>query len=255
MNTANTPSSPPDLRKDMKGLILDLDGCLYALNPVFIEVLLQAWVDTVTSLLSIAPDHPKYTEMSPIIRDMAMVSYRETGKAYHGFIEAFGLNEADLHHTHHNIMCEVDGNLSFEENLAHIMHTVLSDNTLKAAILTHSNKRWATYILSLLDVMHLFPANRIIGFECADFQRKSHSEQPFRVALDRLELPASKVIMAEDTVPNLIIPKQLGMKTVWVKRSYTTVPESFAKKDTTVVNYSHIDYIFPTATDFFQNLI
>ena len=85
---------------------------------------------------------------------------------------------------------------------------------------------------------HQFPDLKRTGLGCcfdAVYSVESVRYQPkpmisgFRALLQAERLDPRRCIMVEDTLPNLVVAKKLGMKTVWVSAGYRRSPSVDAR--------------------------
>ncbi len=120
-----------------------------------------------------------------------------------------------LHHTH---------------QFADLARMVVAEKPLKAAlrrlpgrkiIFSNAPIRYTEAILTIIGIDHCFAA--VYSVEQLRYQPKP-AVQGFMHVLQGERLDPRNCIMVEDTLPNLITAKRLGMKTVWVTRGTRRPP-------------------------------
>ncbi len=82
-------------------------------------------------------------------------------------------------------------------------------------LFSNSPGHYAQAVLDALGIANLFDA--VYTIETARFQPKPYSGG-FRALLRRERLRPERSILVEDSLPNLVTARRLGMKTVWVSR-------------------------------------
>lgn len=190
--------SPPDIR----GIIWDLDGTLYRYNDLFIKACNIAAARAAQSLgVNIS-----YEESVAL----AVRSENEHGYSLHGFIHELGLSYDRLHHPFHEF---IDENL-IEKN--EVFVKALERLNLPQVLLTNASRGWANRTLTHLGMKHLFPDNHIIAMEDVNYTPKARGPAGFEKAMEVLALPPGQVAVVDDLPRNLVIPKSMGIRTVFI---------------------------------------
>ncbi|MDQ8023485.1 MAG: pyrimidine 5'-nucleotidase [Moraxellaceae bacterium] len=85
----------------------------------------------------------------------------------------------------------------------------------RKVVFSNSPRKYANEVVRLLGIAPFI--ERVIGVEDLAFQPK-----PQRLAYQRVlravKVPAARCVMVEDTLDNLRVARQLGMRTVWISR-------------------------------------
>ena len=83
-------------------------------------------------------------------------------------------------------------------------------------LLTHSHFDWASDCVAIHKIEPWFPENRILSLEMYKGHPKHKGTKGFEMALDRLGGPDPKdTFFSDDTLPNLVTAKKMGLITVW----------------------------------------
>jgi putative hydrolase of the HAD superfamily len=101
------------------------------------------------------------------------------------------------------------------------LHRVLKALPHRRAIFTNSSTSHSRRVLDALQLTDLF--EEIFDIRVAEYLPKPWPE-PYHAVLARLEVPASRCIMVEDTPANLKTAKELGMGTILVGPRPATDP-------------------------------
>lgn len=109
----------------------------------------------------------------------------------------------------------------------------------------HGNhtRSWAHRVLKHLGLDDIFSDEWIIAKEDYDFQSKCESFLPFEMGLARLGADKQQSIVVEDTVKNLKIAKDMGLKTAVFHHGKPPVPSP-----------DYIDYSYDNVLEFFDAL-
>lgn len=214
--------------QNIKGIIWDLDGTIYENTPAMQDAWLQGFYQTAHHYgLGLTREEADQKTWD---------GFRRYGHAVRAYSIEHGIDE--------NEFCErllsfVDVTLvpQCQETRAHFNHH--KEKTM--AILTSAHKKWAHPVLRHIGLDHLFPEDRVVAYDDTSGELKSHSEKPFRMAAATLHLPPTDLIMVEDTAANLVIAKDLGMRTVLV-----THGEPLATHPV------HVDFVVSKAYDVFN---
>lgn len=214
----------------VKGLIWDLDNTLYRFDAAFEKACNIAAARTVQTLL------PEITYEEAL--QTAEESYAEHGYSGRKLVERYGIVYSDYHYLYHDTIDES----IIERNEAILM--ALGDVALPNVLITHSSRGWAQRAVKHLGMDDYFPATRIIALEDSSFESKAYSRAPFIKGLELLNLPPESVLVVEDSVKNLMRPKEMGMTTVLIHHGAET-------RDA----HDHIDFSYPDTLEFLGTLL
>lgn len=186
----------------IKGILWDLDNTLYpstqAVYDCFNRAIAQAAIDYGVEL--------SIEEASML----ALRSFQENRYSGLVFIEKYNVPFAQLHlMTDTYLDHSVVGICAETEN-------IFSKTVHDHALITHASRNWAINVLERLGLKKWFPDEQVFAFENYDFQSKAKSRKPFELALSSINRNPQDVMMVEDTVENLRVPHEMGMKTVLV---------------------------------------
>lgn len=214
---------------DIRGIIWDLDNTLYRLD----EAIIHAFN---LSIAKIAREEGVDASMEEVI-DMAIRSFEETGYSGTVFIRDHNIDQELLHYNFHKGIDEKVIEKSLETK------DLFTDINLSHVLVTHGAYDWAHRVLSHLELLKFFPNNHILALEHYDFERKYESRKGFSMALDRLRLLPEDTLMVEDSMGNLRIPHEMGIKTVYIHhgRIPKDVPE-------------YVDYCFNNVPEMLQGI-
>lgn len=186
----------------VKGLIWDLDNTLYRFDQAFEKACNIAAARTVQQLI------PQVSfEEAFAAAEKSYIDHGYSGKA---LVERYGIAYPDYHYLYHDTIDES----IIERNEAIII--ALGDLALPHILITHASRRWAERTLRHLSMDAYFPCDKIVALEDTQFQGKAYSSAPFIKGLELLNLPPENVLVVEDTVKNLVRPKEMGMTTVLI---------------------------------------
>lgn len=193
--------------KNVKGIIWDLDNTLYPSNErmefSFNEAIARAAVASGVTMT--------YEEALESAQD----SWARHGYSGYVFVREHGLCSKDLHFKFHEFLDEK----AIEKCEETLRHFAALD--VRHIILTHSHRSWAQRVLDHMGLRQWFQDHHVFGLEDYDFRHKHESTTPFDRALAQLELPPEQVVMVEDLLPNLRIPRDMGMMTTYIARGRT----------------------------------
>lgn len=186
----------------IRGIIWDLDGTLYRYDDVFIKACNIA-AARAAQLLGV---NITYEESVAL----AVRSEAEHGYSLHGFIHDHKLSYDRLHHPFHEFIDEklIEKNDAFVKALERL--------SLPQVLLTNASRGWANRVLRHLGMKHLFPDGHIIPMEDVNYTPKARGATGFEKALEILNLLPMHVLVVEDLARNLIIPRQMGLRTALV---------------------------------------
>lgn len=214
----------------IKGLIWDLDNTLYRFDQAFEKACNIAAARTVQQLMPSVSFEEAFAA--------AEESYIEHGYSGKTLIEQYGIAYSDYHYLYHDTIDET----IIEKNEAILM--ALGDIDLPNILVTHASRRWAEKTLRHLSMDAYFPCDKIIALEDTDFQGKAYSAAPFIKGMELLNLPPENVLVVEDSVKNLIRPKEMGMTTVLIHHGLNNH-----------VGFDHIDHAYPDTLEFLGTLM
>jgi putative hydrolase of the HAD superfamily len=201
------------VKKDMppiQGILWDLDNTLYYLD----EALETAFNIAVARA---AIEHGIDISLDDAI-SISQESFRTHRYSGYEFMTRYNIPQRDIHfmtdrHLDHSLVqkCEETCRL-------------FACHALDHALITHSARPWALGIIERLGLKPWFPDHRVFAFENYDFESKSRSRRPFEMALSAINRNPENVMMVEDTLDNLKVPHEMGMKTVFIHHG--RVPDS-----------------------------
>lgn len=112
------------------------------------------------------------------------------------------------------------------------------------SMLTHSHLCWATDAVAISRIEPWFPEDRIVTLEVYR-QPKNIGPRGFHIALERMGNPKpgqDQIIFTDDTLPNLVTAKKMGMQTMWSSHG-RSLPAEFA---------SYVDFVSDDICAFLQ---
>lgn len=198
----NTLASEKESFPDIRGIIWDLDNTLYRLDEAIIHAFNIA-------IAKIAREEGVNASMKEAI-DMAIRSFEETGYSGTVFIRDHNIDQELLHFNFHKGIDEKVIQKSLETK------QLFADINLSHVLVTHGAHDWAQRVLLHLELLEFFSDDHILALEHYDFERKYESRKGFSMALDRLRLLPENTLMVEDSIGNLRIPHEMGIKTVYI---------------------------------------
>jgi FMN phosphatase YigB (HAD superfamily) len=139
----------------------------------------------------------------------------------------------------------------------------LSDAGVEVAVLSHSFKQGEGQAMEKLEKLGLkgvIPERKIFGLEeISPYKKGKHPEvfEKVLAAINNMRDPADpiepfEVIMAEDTIGNLLGARKAGMATVWVPRRKKDVPDHPSPK--LQKKLASVDHIYATPHQFLDAL-
>lgn len=188
--------------KNIEGIIWDLDNTLYRFTDDF-----RRHCNEVAAQLAVQMGLPM-SETEAF--DLAEKSEALFGYSIHYFVKDYGFSYRDMHGPYHDLV-----------GVEHIemiegMRQQLTALEQPQAILTNASKGWARRALTHAGLKDLFPDEKIIAVEDADFEAKSISDKGFNIAVETLNLCPTKIMMVDDLTRNLKIPHEMGMHTAHI---------------------------------------
>lgn len=183
----------------IRGIIWDLDNTLYRFDEAFEHA---CRIGSARAALDLGVTMSM--EEAMVVAEHAFVTTGYSG-AY--FEREYNINRREYHFRYHDVIDEKVIAVNEE------MKTLISALHLPHVILTNASRPWAHRVLKHLGLDPWFPDDRIIAQEDTDFVAKAQGPRGFEMALARLGLPASSILMVDDMEKNLKIPKSLGLQT------------------------------------------
>ncbi|MCB1531096.1 MAG: HAD family hydrolase [Rhodospirillales bacterium] len=188
--------------KHIKAIIWDLDNTLYRFDEMFVRACNVAAARTICTLVD------DFTFEEALV--LAEKSYEQHGYSGYCFIEDKNVEYSDYHFPFHDAMDEKI--LGRNEDMC----AGLEQLNLPQAIVTNASRGWAQRALSHLGLKEWFPDEVIFALEDADFQPKSRSTRPFELAREKLGQRAEDILVVEDSLRNLTVPKDMGFQTAFI---------------------------------------
>lgn len=213
----------------IEGIIWDLDGTLYRFDEVFKEACNHAAAKSACAM------RPEFAYDDAYARSVK--SEIEHGFSLQWFHQETKLSFQDMHFVYHDSIDEKV--IAANEEMSAGLRAL----SMPSVILTNASRGWVLRILAHLGINDLFPENRIVALEDAGFVPKSRGPAGFELALARLGLPASSVLMVEDLSRNLTTAKSLGLRTALVHHGQW--PD----------DRRHIDYLYDSTLDLVRDLL
>lgn len=186
----------------IRGVIWDLDNTLYRFDAMFEEACNRAAAKTICDMV----EGLTYEEAFAAAEE----SYNTHGYSGKALIARYNLAYSDYHFPYHETIDE----------------TILqkNDDMLRAlaaldrpqVIVTNASRHWAEKVLAHLGMKQFFPDTHIISLEDSEFEAKAHSPRPFVMAQDILGCLPQNIVVVEDTVKNLSVPKSMGFYTALI---------------------------------------
>ena len=182
-----------------------MDGVFYAYTPAFNEHALVAMAQAAISLgVQITMD-----EAIEVARD----SFFKHKFGGYRFVHEHGITVDKIAFAYHDFadikIIEPDLKLLDEFRTVAGKHCPSSQ-----VILTQSTSNWSSKLLPHLSLTDLFGS--VICNDHCDWKMKSTSPVPFERALEKLHSHPKDTDMIEDSLSNLIIPKDMGMRTIYI---------------------------------------
>lgn len=229
MMTAEKPMDFETRLRGLRGMLWDLDNTLYRLDDILSDTF-----NVAISRAAIDAGLPLSFENAVA---MARTSYEKTGYSGRYFVEQFGMDRNALHFAFHRHLNEKV--ISASQELQHYMDRA----RLSHCLITHGAHDWAVRVLQHIGLHHHFPDECIFALEDMAFEKKHESRRPFLQGLKALNLPADNVLVMEDLAENLVIPKAMGLGTVWLHHGQA--PDKMPP---------HVDYMCANAVEFMAYL-
>lgn len=213
----------------IRGVIWDLDNTLYRFDTVFEDACNSAAAKTICGMV----DGLTFEEAFAAAEE----SYNTHGYSGKALIARYNLAYSDYHFPFHESIDET----ILARNDA--MLNALARLGRPQVIVTNASRHWAEKVLTHLNMKSFFPDTHIIPLEDSEFEAKAHSKRPFVMAQDILGCPMQNILVVEDTVKNLSVPKSMGFHTALIHHGR-------APKE----RHDFIDAEFPDTLELLKNL-
>jgi phosphoglycolate phosphatase-like HAD superfamily hydrolase len=202
----------------IKMIIWDMDQTLYPYWEDFADYCHEATA------------HCALEEGVPLTKDDAItlskISYKERGVTTRLFNEQYGLDEVELFRAHHRRMIDrlIDPNwcdkIKPNPELKELMAQAQAQG-VRQVILTNGAQCWAQHIAELLEIDEYMDV--IMGAD--DFALRQKGREgilPFMAVLGAANFKGfyDEVLVVEDSLKNMMAPKEYEMKTAWVQWSH-----------------------------------
>ncbi len=213
----------------VEGIIWDLDNTLYRFTSAF-----RHHCNEAAAKLAVQIGLDMSEEEAFALAEKSESLY---GYSIHYYVKDYGMSYRDVHGAYHDMI-----------DVVHIdMIAGIRDHLLALdkpqVILTNASRGWAYRALTHAGLKDLFPDDKIIAVEDADFEAKSISAKGFNLAVERLNVPPKNIIMVDDLARNLKIAHDIGMQTAHI--CYDEVQDNLE---------DHVHAQFETAIDCAQIL-
>ncbi|MGZ9108912.1 MAG: HAD family hydrolase [Micavibrio sp.] len=197
-----------DRFSSLQGVLWDLDNTLYRLDAA-----LEQQFNLAVAKAALHWGVPLTLPEAMAMAEASFVQHRYSG---YEFMVRYQISHDDMHYM--TDMFLDDGIVQKCE----ITRDLFSRTRLNHALITHSARRWALSVIKRLELDPWFPENQIFGYENYNFESKAKSRKPFEMALSALNRNPGDVMMVEDTLENLRVPKEMGMMTVYLHHGRAT---------------------------------
>ncbi len=192
----------------LQGALWDLDNTLYRLDAA-----LEKQFNLAVAKAAVHWGVPLTLPQAVELAEESYLKHRYSG---YEFMARYKISHDDMHYMTDMFLDEgiVQKNIETRDlfSRSHINH----------ALITHSARRWALSIIKRLELDPWFPEAQIFGYENYNFESKAKSRKPFELALSAINRNPKDVMMVEDTLENLRIPKEMGMTTVYLHHGRPT---------------------------------
>lgn len=213
----------------IRGIIWDLDNTLYRFDAVFEEACNRAAAKTICDMVEGLSFEDSFAA--------AEESYNTHGYSGKALIARYNLAYSDYHFPYHEAIDET----ILQKNDA--MLRALAALGRPQVIVTNASRHWAQRVLVHLGMKEFFPDTHIIALEDSDFEAKAYSPRPFSMAQDIIGCMPQHILVVEDTVRNLSVPKDMGFHTALIHHG--RVPKE---------RHAFIDMEYPDTLALLENL-
>lgn len=187
---------------NISGILWDLDNTLYRVDHA-LELAINHAVARAAISLGADISHED-------AQQLAYESWLEHRHSAHVFMTRYNLSFHDMHMTTDKFL---EGSV-VEKCL--MTRDLFHHTTQDHALITHSARPWALRTLEHLELKPWFPDHQVFGYEDYEFMSKAKSRKSFEIALASINKNPEDVMMVEDTLENLRVPREMGMKTVFL---------------------------------------
>ncbi len=190
----------------VRGIIWDLDNTLYRFDTIFEEACNRAAAQTICKMVAGLTYDEAFSS--------AVESYAQHGYSGKSLIAQYNLEYRDYHFPYHESIDETI--LAHNDN----MNRALGALGLPQVIVTNASRYWAEKVLTHLGMKKFFPDTHILPLEDSDFEAKAHSPCPFAMAQSIIGFLPQNILVVEDTVRNLSVPKSMGFQTALIHHGH-----------------------------------
>lgn len=184
--------------------IWDLDGTLYPKNAAYYEADYRAVAQAISDM--------QIAVFEDALRE-AQQSKRERGATYKVFIEKYHADFALLDKLFCKYMLSDTSFLISSQEVITAFDSL--PPTIIHVVLSHAPRVWVCAALQKMGLDRFFTQNNLF---CAEHisNRKNAGAEPFLAVCQALDVDPVACTVIEDDVDNLVFPKQIGMKTVYI---------------------------------------
>jgi len=199
----------------IKMIIWDMDQTLYPYWEDFADYCHEATA------------HCALAEKIPLTKTdadtLSRISYQMRGVTTRLFNEHYNLDEIKLFQAHHQRMIErlIEPNwrdkIQANPDLVALMAEAQNAG-VRQVILTNGSRGWAQHIAKLQNIEQFMDV--IMGADDFDLRQKGKDGiLPFMAVLGKADYAGvyDEVLVVEDSLGNMMAPKEYGMKTAWVQ--------------------------------------
>lgn len=216
--------------QNIKGIIWDLDDTLYSVTPALHQSMRESVARAVVKM-----GYDITFEDALALAEESQEKHRLTVQL---LVEKFNIGKRDLHLPFHAEMDHTVTNACPDLPLA-----FASQPQIKHVLMTHASREWAMRMLPHLGIADYFEPHAILGLEDVDFNHKHDSDVVTKTCLEILGTSPEETAFAEDRDWNLTIPHKMGLATILIE--HPSQPKD---------KLAHVDYRFPRAADFLNNI-
>lgn len=154
--------------------------------------------------------------------ELSQISYRERGVTTKLFNEHYGIDEVELFRAHHRRMLSrfMEPNWADKVPPNPELERLMMQATIHGAehlLLTNGSREWAEELADKIGIRKQF--RLIMGADDVGLRQKGQNLVPYLAILGRAHYfgDYTDVMVVEDTLKNLVQPKEIGMTTAWVQ--------------------------------------
>ncbi len=204
--------------ENIKGIIWDLDGVLHAYRPF--EEALSFWdAAAVRAFNKVAAKNGIDHGLSPMeAQVIANNGFKRNGFSISEFIDIYNLDPVEMLVAFHN-ETDIEHVMKSHDDLPEALRALSEAKPdIVHVINTHGPYTWAERTIEK-DLRIALGNPSIISLERGNMEKKSATSRTFYMAANAAGLPPESLVMVEDTVKNLAIPKREGAQTVFIEES------------------------------------